>query len=117
MSLARLSSPSPAHRAQGTHTAAHSPSTHVAEEAELVVLPAKAPVVGTRGAAVLAPANSRASSHPCPEQPPAAASWDGGHSPLPEPSRAPDPLLRAYPDSKPGRGSLKVVVRVLWSTK
>lgn len=26
-------------------------------------------------------------------------------------------LPRAYPDSKPGRGSLKVVVRVLWSTK
>lgn len=114
--LARLPSPTPAHRAQGTHTAAHSCSTHVAEEAELVVLPAKAPVVRARGAAVFAPAKAAGPRHtPCPEQPPAPA---GCSSPLCQsPHEPPVPLFGAYPDSKPGRGSLKVVVRVLWSTK
>lgn len=93
--LARLSSPTPAHRARGTHTAAHSCCTHVAEEAELVVLPAKAPVIRARGAAVFAPAKAAGPRHtPCPEQPPAPA---GCSSPLTEPTRAPSPPVWGLP--------------------
>lgn len=58
---------------------------------------------------------------PGPQQPPSPARWDEGHWGAAllcqSPREPPDPLLGAYPDSKPGRGSLKVVVRVLWSTK
>lgn len=41
----------------------------------------------------------------------------GSSSPGSELTPAPGCAAGAYPDSKPGRGSLKVVVRVLWSTK
>lgn len=167
-------------------------STHVAEEAELVVLPAKAPVVRPRRSPLLAPAKAAGagSGHgptarqlqhplPCPCPISLTARWGrtgsvlqltsaarrelssirakhGALNPLlgvlaTKPThftrsalrpheraaskrlerqpRAPQPRCcpagrraRAwpsgtYPDSNPGRGSLKVVVRVLWSTK
>lgn len=146
-------------------------STHVAEEAELVVLPAKAPVIRSWGATLLAPAKAAeplSSTLPAPAR--AArprspiAHQAGGRSPgcsTPEPNVGPKPTTpwpcnkvdplpsphvmttgrqelptaqvqllvhrsaaergawpkNAHPDSNPGRGSLKVVVRVLWSTK
>lgn len=163
-------------------------STHVAEEAELVVLPAKAAVVRPRRSPLLAPEKAagagsghgptaRHLQHPLPcacsltthrgEDSPCAAAplctqgalrWSQTRGPNPTLSvqaikptllthstlgahqRAASKLLEhqpralqprccptrrragawpstTYPDSNPGRGSLKVVVRVLWSTK
>lgn len=84
-----------------------------------MVLPAKAPVIGARGAAVFAPAKAAGPrSHPLPPAPGRRGEGHWGAALLCQsPQEPPEALLRPYPDSKPGRGSLKVVVRVLWSTK
>lgn len=163
-------------------------STHVAEEAELVVLPAKAAVVRPRRSPLLAPEKAagagsglgptarhlqhplpcpcsltthRREDSPCAAAPSACRELSVGakhgaltplldvqatkptlltHSTLGAHQRAASKLLEhqpralqprccptmrragawpstTYPDSNPGRGSLKVVVRVLWSTK
>lgn len=99
--------------------------THVTQEAELVVLPAKAAVVSPRRAPLLAPAMASAGAFT--QVPPHQHTPQPTRGLAPSPARArpacqpglggetrrPSQEGGTHPDSNPGRGSLNVVVRVL----